>query len=60
MSKIRNAAYLSTLSLYGYQLVNLLFTMFIARAFSPDDLGVYAVAVAFTLISGEVRLLGNG
>lgn len=60
MSKIRNAAYLSTLSLYGYQLVNLLFTMFIARAFSPDDLGVYAVAVAFTLISGEVRLLGTG
>ena len=60
LSKIRNAAYLSTLSLYGYQLINLVFTMFIARVFSPDDLGVYAIAVAVTLISGEVRLLGAG
>lgn len=60
MSTIRNAAYLSSISLYANQIVELAFAMFISRAFTPDQIGVFAIAVGVTMISGEIRLLGVG
>ena len=32
--------------------------MFISRVFSPEDLGIYGIAAAITMISSEVRALG--
>ena len=60
MSKVRMALIFSSASLYGYQLLNLFFAIYIARMLTPSELGIYAIAASITMVSGELKILGTG
>jgi len=60
MSKIRIALLFSSGSLYIYQVLNLLFSMYIARVLTPAEIGTYAIAAAIAMSSNEFKLLGTG
>lgn len=51
---------MASISLYANQFVELGFSMFIARAFTPEMIGIFAIAIGLTMVSSEVRLLGVG
>jgi len=60
MSKVRMSILFSSGSLYVFQLINLAFSMFIARALTPEEIGVYAIVAAISMSSSEFKLLGTG
>ncbi len=47
-------------SLYLFQVINLLFTMYVARVLTPEEIGVFAIVAAITMSSNELKLLGTG
>lgn len=58
--KVSAAVVFSSGSLYVYQILSLLYTMYLAREFSPYVLGAFGIASSITLLSGDFKALGTG
>ena len=58
--RLANAVAFSSIAIYLYQLASLAYTVYLARTFSPYLLGIFGIASAVTLLTGEFRALGTG
>jgi PST family polysaccharide transporter len=58
--RLAKAVAFSSIAIYLYQLASLAYTVYLARTFSPYLLGIFGIASAVTLLTGEFRALGTG
>lgn len=60
MSKVHKALFITIFTQHSIQIVNLAFTVILARLISPAELGVYAISSSVVILAIELRALGIG
>jgi len=60
MTGIRKALFISILTEHSIQIINLAFTVILARLITPAELGVYAIASSVSILAMQLRSMGAG